>query len=277
MDMRLLGAASPAFNFNGLGQFFGKGPINAALVTLAIILMAIMIGLWVLELSGHTISRRGIVRNNLKWNAKTIAVIAVAAALYVAGRPIELQFVPGIGGFNPTLALGPVIAILLGLPGVIGAAFSFPIGDAISGALTIGSLAGMLGQSFYMYVPYKIVTTVPFTTWTRWLRLYAAMILGWALIYVTISGWLDFTKLVPPIVAWGAVGLSIMINQLWLPAVLVPILVTALYPLVHQWGLYRGGLDETVREGGSTMRQAVAETVQGESSSPVPPGSVHPK
>jgi hypothetical protein len=198
-----------------------------------------------MELSGHTISRHGIVPNNLKWNAKTIAVLAVSAAIYVALRPIEFQFVPGIGGFNPSLALGPVIAILFGLPGVIGAAFSFPIGDSISGALTIGSLAGFFGQSYYMYFAYKIVGRhVPFNSWQAWVRLYGELIIAWVFIFVTISGWLDFTKIVPPIVAWGATGLAIMVNQLWIPAVLVPILVSALYPLVKAWGIYRGGLVE---------------------------------
>jgi hypothetical protein len=266
MTSRMLATAAPAINFNGLGQLLT--PVDGVLKVIALLLMAIMAAIWVMELSGHTISRHGIVPNNLKWNAKTIAVIAVSAAIYVALRPIELQFVPGIGGFNPSLALGPVIGILFGLPGIIGAAFSFPIGDAISGALTVGSLAGFFGQSYYMYCAYKIVTSrhVPFTSWQAWVRLYVELCIGWVLIFVTISGWLDFTKLVPPLVAWGAVGLAIMINQLWVPAVLVPILVTALYPLVKTWGLFRGGLVEEGEEavaGRISMQQAAAARAAG--------------
>lgn len=255
----VLASATPAINFNGLGKFLA--PAGGFLEIVSLLLMAIMAALWIMELSGHTISRHGIIRNNLTWNAKTIAVLAVSAAIYVALRPIEFQFVPGIGGFNPSLALGPVIGILLGLPGVIGAAFSFPIGDAISGALTVGSLAGFFGQSYYMYFAYKIVGRhVPFNSWQAWARLYVELIIGWVFIFVTISGWLDFTKLAPPVVAWGAVGLAIMINQLWIPAVLVPILVTALYPLVKAWGIFHGGVSEGEADvtSGISMRQAAA-------------------
>src|SRR5687768_1089754 len=100
--------------FGFLGEILNGGPANAIAVGLALILMVIAIGIWVLEFSGRTISTRGIVRNNLKWNARTIAIIAVCAAIYIAGRPLQVQFVPGIGGFNPSLSLGPVLSILFG-------------------------------------------------------------------------------------------------------------------------------------------------------------------
>jgi energy-coupling factor transport system substrate-specific component len=55
---------------------------------------------------------------------------------------------------------------------------------------------------------------------------------------ITIPGWLDFIHLVPPAVAWGGVTVSILINQSLLPAIVSPILIPILYPIVKARGLY---------------------------------------
>ena len=239
-----------------LEELLGGGPANAIAVGLALVLMVVAVGIWVLELSGHTISRRGIVRNNLRWNARTIAIIAVVAAIYIAGRPLQVQFVPGIGGFNPSLSLGPVMSILFGLPGAIGVTFSMPIGDAISGALTVGSAAGMLGHTFYTWIPYKLVTDPSMKSVGMWGRLYLALVLGGLLHMITVCGWLDFTNVLPPAVAWGAVTLAIGLNHIVIPAIVVPILLIALFPLVRQWGMFHGDLAGGTSTRTTSMREA---------------------
>ena len=210
-------------NFPWLGEVLNGGPANKIAVGVSLILMVVAIGIWVLEFSGHTISTKGIVRNNLNWNARTIALIAVSAAIYIAGRPLQIQFVPGIGGFNPSFSLGPVLSILFGLPGAIGATFSMPIGDAISGALTVGSAAGMLGHTFYTWIPYKLVTDPSLKKYSMWVRLYVALFFGALGHLIVVCGWLDFTHLLPPAVAWGAVSASITLNHFIIPAVVVPL------------------------------------------------------
>src|SRR5256886_7181626 len=135
------------------------GPLQPIMIGLALVGMVLAVLIWIMEFAGWTISRHGFVRNNVPWNATTIALIAVSAAIYIAGRPIQLQFVPGIGGFNPTLSLAPILSVLFGLPGAIGVTFSMPIGDAISGALTLGSVAGFLSHTFVTRLPYKLVRT----------------------------------------------------------------------------------------------------------------------
>lgn len=241
-----------------LKELLGGGPANAVAVGLALVLMVVAIGIWVLEFSGRTISRGGIVRNNLQWNARTIAIIAVVAAIYIAGRPLQVQFIPGIGGFNPSLSLGPVMSVLFGLPGAIGVTFSMPIGDAISGALTVGSAAGMLGHTFYTWIPYKLVTDPAMKKFSMWVRLYLALIVGGTLHLVTVSGWLDFTNALPPAVAWGAVPVSISINHIVIPAVVVPVLLIALFPLVRQWGMFHNDQGTPAGRSRTTnMRDAV--------------------
>ena len=95
----------------------GEGPLHSLLIILALLGMVLAVLIWAMEFSGWTISRHGFVRNNVQWNSTTIALIAISAAIYIAGRPIQFQFIPGIGGFNPTLSLAPIFATLFGLRG----------------------------------------------------------------------------------------------------------------------------------------------------------------
>lgn len=246
-------------SFTFLGDLLNGGPPEAIANGIALLLMVTAVGIWVIELSGHTISKKGIVRNGLTWNSRTIALIAICGAIYIAGRPLQVQFVPGVGGFNPTLSLGPVLSTLFGLPGAIGVTFSMPIGDAISGALTVGSAAGMLGHTFYTWVPYKLVTAPQMKSLGAWVRLYIALLIGGSLHLITVCGWLAFTNTLPPAVAWGATPVAISLNHILVPAVVVPILLVVLLPLVRQLGLYHRDLSGTAsRTDRPAMRAVVA-------------------
>lgn len=223
-----------------LANLLGEGPLHPVMIALSLIGMVIAVAIWIMEFAGYTISRRGLVRNNVQWNAMTVALIAISAAIYIAGRPIQLQFIPGIGGFNPTLSLAPILSVLFGLPGAIGVTFSMPIGDAISGALTLGSVAGFLSHTFVTWLPYKMVTREPDVKDTRFLASFYfwAVIVGPIIHAIVIPGWLDFTNVLPTAVAWGAVTVSILINHGVVTAIVAPILLAILYPIVKARGLY---------------------------------------
>jgi len=217
----------------------GSGPLRPVLIGFALIAMVLAVCIWIMEFSGWTISRHGFVRNNVPWNATTIALIAVSAAIYIAGRPIQLQFVPGIGGFNPTLSLAPILSVLFGLPGAIGVTFSMPIGDAISGALTLGSVAGFLSHTFVTWLPYKLVRTPNWKYPSAIASYYLwAIIVGPIIHSIVIPGWLDFTHVVPTAVAWGIVTPAILLNHGLTSAVVGAILMQILYPIVKARGLY---------------------------------------
>ncbi len=217
----------------------GSGFAHSLMIGLSFIGMGVAVIIWILEFSGKTISKEGIVKNNLKWDAVTVATIAISAAVYIVGRPIQFQFVPGIGGFNPTLALAPIISVIFGLPGAIGVTFSMPLGDAISGALTIGSLAGLLSHTFITWLPYKLVTGADFKKKKNIITYYLwAIIVGPIIHAIVIPGWLDFTNVVPPGVAWAGVTSSIIINHMITAGVVSIILVPILYPIVKNRGMY---------------------------------------
>lgn len=222
-----------------LKTLIGQGPLHPVFQALALIGLVLAVGIWVMEFSGWTISLRGFVRNNMRWDATSIAICAVCAAIYIAGRPIQIQFIPGIGGFNPSLSIAQSLSVLFGLPGAAGVTFSMPIGDAISGALTLGSVAGCLSHTFITWIPYKLAGPVNLRSWKFWLRFYAfGIVLASVVHAIVIPGWLDVVHVVPPAVAWGGVTVAILINQGLLPAILSPIYLGIVYPIVKARGLY---------------------------------------
>jgi energy-coupling factor transport system substrate-specific component len=223
-----------------LSRLLGEGFLHPVMLGLSLLGMLIAILVWVMEFSGWTITRKGFKRNNVPWNATSIALVAVSAAIYIAGRPLQFQFIPGIGGFNPTMSLAPIFSVLFGLPGAVGVTFSMPIGDAISGALTLGSVAGFLSHTFVTWLPYKMITANPdFKSFAAGAQYYLwAILIGPIIHSIIIPGWLDLTGVLPPAVAWGAVTPAILLNHCLTAAIVAPILLLILYPVVKARGLF---------------------------------------
>jgi energy-coupling factor transport system ATP-binding protein len=224
---------------HGLGNLIVSGPLHQVVIGLSLSSMAVAIFIWVLEFSGWTISRRGFIRNNIPWDATTVALIAVSAAIYIAGRPIQFQLLPGVGGLNPTLCLAPVMAVLFGLPGAIGVTFSMPIGDTLSGALTVGSAAGFLGHTFLTWIPYKLTREPNFKSARAVFSFFLwAVVVGPVFHILVVAGWLDFTHLLPTAVAWSALVWILLLNHTLIPSLTAPILIQVLYPFLKARGLY---------------------------------------
>ena len=224
---------------HGLGILIASGPLHQVVIGLSLSAMAVAIFIWVLEFSGWTISRRGFIRNDITWDATTVALIAVSAAIYIAGRPIQFQLLPGVGGLNPTLCLAPVIAVLFGLPGAIGVTFSMPIGDTLSGALTVGSAAGFLGHTFLTWIPYKLTREPNFKSPRAVFSFFLwAVVVGPLFHILVVAGWLDFTHLLPTAVAWSALVWILLLNHTLIPSLTAPILIQVLYPFLKARGLY---------------------------------------
>src|SRR3972149_5576127 len=94
-----------------LADLLGAGLLHPIMIGLALLGMVLAIAIWVMEFAGWTITRQGFVKNNVPWNATSIALIAVSAAIYIAGRPIQFQFIPGIGGFYPPISPAPTFPL----------------------------------------------------------------------------------------------------------------------------------------------------------------------
>src|SRR5260370_29462706 len=114
-----------------------------------------------------------------------------------------------------------------------------PIGDAISGALTLGSVAGFLSHTYVTWLPYKMVKTPDFKIPAAVASYYLwAIIVGPVIHAIVIPGWLDFTHVVPTAVAWGGVTPAILLNHALTSGIVGAILMPILYPVVKARGLY---------------------------------------
>jgi len=226
-------------NIEFLANLLGDGPLHTAVIVFSLAAMVLAAAIWIMEFSGWTISRKGLVRNNVQWNATSIALVAVCAAIYIAVRPITITLIPGFAGVGINMILAPIFSILFGLPGAIGVTFSMPIGDAISGALTLGSVAGFLSHTFVTWLPYKMVQDFKLKSLTSMASFYLwGVLIGPIIHSIVIPGWLDFTHILPPAVAWGGVAPIIFVNHGIVAAILAPVVLAVLYPLVKARGLY---------------------------------------
>src|SRR5207245_10643270 len=106
-------------------------------------------------------------------------------------------------------------------------------------ALTLGSVAGFLSHTYATWLPYKKVREPNFkvpaaiASYFLW-----GIIIGPIIHSIVIPGWLDFTHVLPPAVAWGAVTPAILVNHGLRAIVAAPFLLAILYPLVKARGLY---------------------------------------
>ena len=100
-------------------------------------------------------------------------------------------------------------------------------------------MAGFLSHTFVTWLPYKMVREPNFRIPAAVVSYYLwAIIIGQIIHSIVIPGWLDFTKVLPPAVAWGAVTPAILVNHGLTAVVVAPILMLILYPIVKARGLY---------------------------------------
>jgi energy-coupling factor transport system substrate-specific component len=223
-----------------LANFLGGG-LSFILMPIGLTLMVLAVCIIFLELSGRTISRKGIVPNRVRWDSTAIAIAAICGALYIAGGMLQvIPIVPGFASWTPIRALPPIVAPLFGLPGVIGISFAMPLSDAIAGKLTLGSVAGMLAHFIAIgWIPYKMIGDPSMKTKKSILQFYLwGVVVSGAMQATIIPSWLDFNNLLPPAAAWSAVVFAIFLNHMVGPAIVGPVILRVVFPRIKAMGLY---------------------------------------
>jgi energy-coupling factor transport system substrate-specific component len=175
-------------------------------------------------------------------HTQMVVLVALSAAIYAAvlipfkGFPI----VPGHIELRPANVFPVVFGLLFGPAGAWGAAIGNLIGDFF-GTLSVGSIAGFVGNFFLAFLPYKM--------WGAYFRgqnmetnvnsakkfaVYIAIaILASVVCAVIIAWWIALLGLVP----FTAGLILIVSNNAIMAVVLGPVVLFALYPRVKRWGL----------------------------------------
>lgn len=234
---------------NNLVSGLGLGTMNVVGAIVFILATVVFFG----ELAGYRVhlSRPFIRKNTTKWDAMALITVAISAALFGGGLALTagIVFVPGIAYLRPAQAFTTVFGILFGLPGCLGSAVGNFIGDIFAGTLTLGSIAGFIGNFFSAYIPYRIVYTADqanLNTAGKILRYVLAVVAGAFVIAFYIPWWLAVLQIIPAEVAWIGVFGNIWLNGLITPWILGFILMKLLFPFTRRWNMYwsdREGVD----------------------------------
>jgi hypothetical protein len=223
------------------GSVFALGELAAVLINV------VGAALLVLELSGRTIasSRPYIRPNRFHWSAVSVATAGVGAAVFVVGLASLgniIVIIPGFVSINPTRGLETVFGLLFGLPGVAAGMIGNPIGDVLTGKLSLGSFAGCITTGLTSYVFCRVFHYNPgldnFTSIRVWGRFVVTIVLVAIFLKgLAIAGWLAALGLIPPHVAWFVAFPSITIAEGLANAVVGAVLTKILYPFVDRIGL----------------------------------------
>jgi energy-coupling factor transport system substrate-specific component len=216
-----------------------------AMTAVGAVVFVIATIVFVMELAGFRPYLRApyVRRHTTKWDAMALIKVAVVAALFGGGLAIfaGVVFVPGIAYLRPAQALTTVFGILFGLPGALGSAVGNFIGDIFAGTLTLGSVAGFIGNFMSAYVPYRIVYSArraDLSSLGDVANYLWAVVAGAFVIAFYIPWWLAVLSIIPAEVAWTGVFGNIWLNGLFTPWVLGFILLKVLYPYVKRWNMY---------------------------------------
>lgn len=227
--------------FTPLFEALSAGPLRFVLIAISMVTIAATLVTMLLEITGRRITRSGLEKTGLRWDATTVAIAAICGAVYTGARFLQTpQIVPGFGGLTFTHVLAPVIALLFGIPGAIGVSLSVPFGDYLFGYLSIGSVGGLSGHWMALtYIPFLMISDPSMRNRKSIISVYL-----WAVIIasfwhsITIDGWLDALRLAPTEVVWGVIAPGVIVAHGVIPAILMPFVLTPLYPAVKAMGLY---------------------------------------
>jgi energy-coupling factor transport system substrate-specific component len=227
--------------FAPIFQALSFGPLRFILIAISFVTIAAAAITMLLEIAGYRISRSGLRKTDTRWDATSIALVAICGAVYTGARFLQTpQIVPGFGGLTFTHVLAPVMALLFGIPGAVGVSLSVPFGDYLFGYLSVGSVSGVAGHWMALtYIPLLMIKNPSMRNRSSVISVYI-----WAVIIasfwhsITIDGWLDALRLVPTEVAWGVIAPGVVVAHGLIPAILMPFVLTPLYPAIKAMGLY---------------------------------------
>lgn len=226
---------------NNIVSNLGLGTMNFIGAIVFILATLVFIG----ELFGYRVFLTApfIRKHTTKWDSLSLVTVGITAALFGGGLALTagIVFVPGIAYLRPAQAFTTVFGILFGLPGALGSAVGNFIGDIFAGTLTLGSIAGFIGNFHSAYIPYRIVYTpdkANLNTGGKIVRYLLAVVAGGFVIAFYIPWWLAVLDIIPDEVAWIGVFGNIWLNGLITPWILGFILMKLLYPFTRRWNMY---------------------------------------
>lgn len=178
-----------------------------------------------------------------RWNVKAVAVVAMTAALSVILQVVGavIVIVPGTITFRADALIRFPFGAIFGMPAVWGVMISNLIGDALSGSLGPGSIAGFIiswWMAYLFYRFYKSAEDYSMLKANAWVKYYLTTILWCFLGAFYLCTNFQLLNLLPTEIVWTAVFPAVIVTT-FIGGLLGPVVARVIGPAAKRYGLSR--------------------------------------
>jgi len=199
----------------------------------------------------------GVVKMRRRWNAKAVAMMAMTAALSVILQAVSaiLVLIPGFLTFRADALVRFPFGAIFGMPAVWGVAIANLLGDALTGSLSPGSIAGAIVSWWMAYLFYRLYRGPEDYCMAKksgWIKYYAVVLLWCVLGSFYLCTNFSYLRLFPDSLIWTAIFPAVGVTT-FVGGLLGPLVARVVGPAAERYGLSR---DEMGYEKSETLEQS---------------------
>jgi len=204
-----------------------------------------------------------VVKVERRWNTKAVAVMAMTAALSVILQVLGsiIVLIPGTLTLRADAMVRFTFGGIFGMPAVWGVMIANILGDAFSGTLGPGSVAGFIISWFQAYLGYRMFDALSsYMNRPGLVVRYYLMVILWCVIgsfYLCTN--FQYLNLLPQEIIWAAVFPSVMVST-FIGAILGPVVARVVAPAARRYGLSEDRLGYEKSRGAPSGTTTAART-----------------
>jgi len=184
-----------------------------------------------------------IVKMQRRWNAKAVTMMAMTAALSVILQATSaiLVLIPGFLTFRADALVRFPFGAIFGMPAVWGIAIANLLGDALTGSLSPGSVAGAIISWWMAYLFYRFYhgpLDYCMMKQSAWFKYYAVVLLWCALGSLYLCTNFSYLRLFPDPLIWKGIFPAVSITT-FVGGLLGPLVARVIGPAAERYGLSR--------------------------------------
>ncbi len=194
-----------------------------------------------------------LVKMQRRWNAKAVTMMAMTAALSVLLQTVSaiLVLIPGFLSFRVDALVRFPFGAIFGMPAVWGVAVANLLGDALTGSLSQGSVAGAIVSWWMPYLFYRFYRGPEDYCMARrsaWFKYYGVVFLWCGLGSFYLCTNFSYLRLFPAQVVWTAIFPAVGITT-FIGGLLGPLVARVVGPAAERYGLSRDEMGYEKEEG----------------------------
>jgi hypothetical protein len=184
-----------------------------------------------------------IVKMQRRWNAKAVTMMAMTAALSVILQATSaiLVLIPGFLTFRADALVRFPFGAIFGMPAVWGVAIANLFGDALTGSLSPGSVAGAVISWWMAYLFYRFYQgplDYCMKKSSAWFKYYAVALLWCVLGSLYLCTNFSYLRLFPDPLIWKVILPAVSITT-FVGGLLGPLVARVIGPAAERYGLSR--------------------------------------